>query len=115
MSSTDVNYHFKQFGSKMQTLGILALLSFIFGLIANFVAVVGIINFIILIITLIVLFSALGEAKEAGYKLNNRLLIEFRSKIVTAFILFLVGYFFLIGGTIGLAAVLIYTESIAAV
>jgi hypothetical protein len=108
MSNKSVEKEFQSFGSKCQTLGILAILGFIFGLIANFVPAIGIINFVVQIIILIMLFSALGNAKEAGYALNNRLLQEFRSKIILAVILFIIGILFLLGGTMGLVAVITY-------
>ncbi|TFF63645.1 MAG: zinc ribbon domain-containing protein [Promethearchaeota archaeon] len=97
MASKDVNYEFSQFGSKMKKLGILSILGFIFGLLSNLFLVLGIINIIIIIISLAVLFSALGNAKEAGYILNNRLLHEFRSKIIKAFILYLIGLILFFG------------------
>ncbi|TFG04166.1 MAG: zinc ribbon domain-containing protein [Promethearchaeota archaeon] len=108
MSKKDINSNFAEFGSKMQTLGILAILLFVFGIISNFVAYLGIVNLILWIISLIIFFSALGEIKEVAYALNNRTLHEFRSKIIYSLIIFFIGYFFLIGGLIGLAAVIIY-------
>jgi len=114
MSNVNVNKEFQSFGSKCQTLGILSILAFIFGLIANFVPPIGIINFIVQIIILIILFSALGNAKEAGYALNNRLLQEFRSKIILAVILFLIGLLFFLGGTMGLVAVITYAPGAGA-
>ena len=86
----------------MKTLGILSLLGFLFGLLSNFIPFLGIINIIIAIIILIILFSALGNAKEVAYALNNRLLHEFRSKIRSAYILFVIGMLFMVGPLIGL-------------
>lgn len=109
MSNIDINYEFSQFGSKAKTLGILSILGFIFGLIGNFVPVFGFINLVISIIILVILFSALGILRKIGDSLNNRLLIECRSKIINAFILFLIGMFFFF-----LAIVLISNNAIGA-
>ncbi len=101
MSNIDVNYEFSQFGSKMKTLGILAILGFIFGLLSNFIPFLGFVNFVIVIIMLIVLFSALGIIRNIANALNNNLLIQFRSKIINSFILLIIGLFFFYLGIIG--------------
>ena len=78
----------------MKTLGILAILGFIFALIGFFVPALGFVNLVIQIIMLIILFSALGNSKNAANALNNNLLVQFRSKIINAFILWIIGLFF---------------------
>jgi hypothetical protein len=105
----NVNLQFSEFGGKMKTLGILAILGFLFSIIANFIQFFSFINIIVQILVLVFILSALGNAKEIGYALNNRYILEFRSKIILAIILFLVG---LLLFTVGI--VLIYVGAIGA-
>ena len=78
----------------MKTMGILAILGFLFGLLANFISALGFVNLVIQIIMLVILFSALGNSRNAANALNNNLLVQFRSKIINAFILWIIGLFF---------------------
>ncbi|MBD3256294.1 MAG: zinc-ribbon domain-containing protein [Candidatus Lokiarchaeota archaeon] len=100
MATPDINFHFREFGTKMPTLGILTILIFLFNLIGIFFVIASLIGWILSVIALIILLSALKEAREAGYKLNNHLLLEFRSKIVNAIILNIIGSLMLFVGTI---------------
>ncbi len=112
--SSDVNTKFQQFGSKVLALAILALLSFIFGLSGYFNSGVMGVNFAVQLGLFIVLLLALKDIKEIGYALNNRLLLEFRAKLLYAIVLFIIGFIFFFGGFAGIIAVFIFSPSIAA-
>jgi len=77
----------------MQTIGILAILSCVFGFLGfawwGFFLVSLVMQFVILIL----IFSGLGNAREANLILNDNNLGSFRSKIKKAYILFIVGLF----------------------
>jgi len=88
---SDTNYEFSRFGKKMLTLAILSIISFIFGLIGNFAWPFMIINWIIQIILLSILISAIKHTIEANKALNNEGLARFCSKIKSAAILTIVG------------------------
>jgi len=68
---SDVNYQLSRFGSKMQTIGILAILSCVFGFLGfawwGFFLVSLVMQFVILIL----IFSGLGNAREANLILND--------------------------------------------
>ncbi|MHA1724336.1 MAG: zinc-ribbon domain-containing protein [Promethearchaeota archaeon] len=91
MAQANVSRQFSLFGTKMLYLAVLSILSFIFGLLANFIFAMNIVNMILQILILIIFLLALGDIKEIGYTLNNRLLLEFRSKILYAFLLYIIG------------------------
>lgn len=94
---------------------IFSILTFIFGLIGNFNSSVGGVNVAFQIIILIIIYLALGDIKEIGFALNNRELLDFRSKLITAFLIYIIGYIFFIGGLAGLIAVLVYSPYIAVI
>jgi uncharacterized membrane protein len=81
MSNMDVRKDFYEFGKNMQIVAICTVLS---------------------IVTVIFIFIALGNIKNANLKLNNEYLEEFRSKYVRAFILRICGTIVLIVGVINM-------------
>jgi uncharacterized membrane protein YedE/YeeE len=106
MSKTNVDYEFSEFGKKAQILAILSLILFIFGIISWGVPVISFISIVILLIYIIVLLLALGNIKNAATKLNNQDLFTFRSRLITALILTLIGFIFFsigIGGILAIA------------
>ncbi|MFX0138149.1 MAG: zinc-ribbon domain-containing protein [Candidatus Hodarchaeota archaeon] len=94
---SDTNYQFSRFGTKMLTIAILSIISFILGIIGIFAPVVGIINWIIQIVILSILISATKHALEANGVLNNKDLGNFCRRIKTAAILTIIGlpFFFI--------------------
>ena len=100
MSDKNIMREFKEFGNKMNTLAILAIIIFITGIIGIFIRFVGFINLIFAVISFFIFLSALGNIKEAGYGLNNRDLLEFRSKIIIAMILGIPGLLFITLGIV---------------
>ena len=101
---SDTNYQFSQFGKKMLTLAILSIISFIFGVIGNIAWPFMIINWILQVVLLSILISAIGHTKEANEVLNNADVGNFCRKIKSAAILTIIGLlFFYIGYIIILA------------
>lgn len=88
----------------MLIIGILAIFAFIFAFAGNFVQPLNAVSWVLQIVILIIIFSALDKVKEANKTLNNKNLSEFRSKIRKAYILFIIGLFFFYLG-IGLLTV----------
>jgi len=97
---SDTNYQFSRFGTKTLTLAILSIISFILGLIGIFFLPILIINWIIQIVLLSILISAVGLIKEANNVLNNADLGNFSRKIKSAAILTIIGLLFLYIGQI---------------
>ena len=105
MSKSKVNYEFSEFGSKMKKIGILSIFTFISSIIvnignmiSNILLPVRIITLTLQIIILIIMFSALENAKEVNVMFNNRDLEEFREKIYYGFIISIIGWaLFIIG------------------
>jgi len=93
---SEVNKEFSEFGKKMLILAVLALISFVLGLIAFSVPAVQYANWAMIVVSIIVLILALGHIKTAGEALNNNeKLNSFRSKIIVALILALIGTIFI--------------------
>ena len=84
MSNMDVRKDFYEFGKSMEIVAICTVLSVVTG-------VTG-------LISLIFIFIALGNIKNANLKLNNEYLDEFRSKYVRSFILKICGTIVLMVG-----------------
>ncbi len=100
---SEVNKEFSEFGSKMLILAILALISFVLGVIAYVIPAVQYVNWAVLVVSIVILIIALGNIKTAGEALdNNEKLSSFRSKIIVALILALIGTIFI---TVGLASI----------
>jgi uncharacterized membrane protein len=100
---SEINKEFAEFGSKMLILAILALISFVLGIIAYAIPAVQYVNWAFLVVSIVVLILALGNIKTAGEALdNNTNLSSFRSKIIVALILALIGTIFV---TIGYASI----------
>jgi len=101
---SEVNKEFSEFGKKMLILAILALISFVLGIIAYAVPAIQYVNWAILVVSIVILIIALGNIKTAGEALdNNANLASFRSKIIVALILALIGTIFI---TIGYASIM---------
>ena len=87
----------------MLILAILSLISFVLGVIAYVIPAVQYVNWAFLVVSIVVLILALGNIKTAGEALdNNANLSSFRSKIIVALILALIGTIFI---TVGLASI----------
>ena len=100
---SEVNKEFSEFGTKMLILAILSLISFVLGVIAYVIPAVQYVNWAFLVVSIVVLILALGNIKTAGEALdNNANLSSFRSKIIVALILALIGTIFI---TVGLASI----------
>ncbi|MFX0072945.1 MAG: hypothetical protein ACFFAO_17850 [Candidatus Hermodarchaeota archaeon] len=105
MSDIKVNKEFSEFGKKAQILGILALISFLLSIVAFFVAVVGYVNSAVQVVSLIIMILATGNIKRAGLALKNQSLLAFRSKIIIALILVLIGGIIIGVGIAGIFAI----------
>ncbi len=99
--SSDIKKNFADFGQKCLILAILSLVSFVLGIIAWSVTEVNYVNWAVMVAYVVVLILATGDIKSADKTLNNDRLQQFRSKIIVAVILSLIGLI-LIG--VGLAA-----------
>ena len=84
---------------------ILSIISFVLGIIALFVQPVSYVNWVIQIVAIIVLILALGNIKKAGNALNNENLLDFRSKIILALILALIGLIIITIGWVSIVAI----------
>ena len=105
---SEVNKEFSEFGNKMLILAILSLISFVLGIIAYAIPAVQYVNWAFLVVSIVVLILALGNIKTAGEALdNNEKLSSFRSKIIVALILALIGTIFV---TIGWLTILAIVE-----
>ena len=103
---SEVNKEFSEFGSKMLILAILALISFVLGVIAYAIPALQYVNWACLVVSIIVLILALGNIKTAGEALNNNEnLSSFRSKIIVALILALIGTIFVTIGYVSIMAI----------
>ena len=103
---SEVNKEFSEFGSKMLILAILALISFVLGVIAYAIPALQYVNWAFLVVSIIVLILALGNIKTAGEALNNNEnLSSFRSKIIVALILALIGTIFVTIGYVSIMAI----------
>jgi len=88
MSNMDARNDFYEFGKNMQIVAICTVLTLVTG-------VTG-------LIALIFMFIALGNIKNANFKLNNEYLGEFRSKYIRSFILRICGTIVLTSGVINM-------------
>jgi len=89
--SSDVKKNFADFGQICLILAILSLVSFILGIIAYSVPMVNWVYYPIILVYTIFLILATVEINNADKELNNDRLQQFRSKIIVAAILGLVG------------------------
>ncbi len=90
--SNDVMREWQEFGSRMQVVAILSVLTFVipfFGL-----------------LELIFIFMALGNIRNIYYKNPDPNLMEFRSKYIISFVVSLLGIFVIISGALGLVLTL---------
>ena len=86
LSDNELNSLWNSFGKNMNLVAIMTVLTFVTGITG--------------IIALIFLFLALGNIKMINYRLNSQYLDEFRSKIITSFILKMVTIPILIVGIV---------------
>ncbi len=98
MSDINVYEKFANFGSKMKTLGVISLINillsltfFIFPIL--FFALLGLI-----FLSFILIFLALKHIKQIGQAIESKLLLSFRSKYITGYILSAIGFFLFIIG-----------------
>jgi len=94
MLNEKVMKEFQEFGSRMSIIAILSILSFVLPFVG--------------IIELIFIFMALGNIKRICFESPNMNLMEFRSKYIIAFVISLLGGFFLFGAMIFLVIFVIY-------
>ncbi len=104
------NKEFSSFGTKCLILVILLLIPFVLGIVAWFIEFVGYVNWgIQLIILVIVILAAVNfgfQLRSAGKALNNNdKLLGFRSKIIMATTLTLIGVIFIGVGILVIVAV----------
>ena len=97
---SDTNYQFSRFGSKALVIAILSIIGFILGIIGNFAPPILIINWILQVVILSILISAVGHIREANNVLNNTEVGNFCRKIKSAAILTIIGLIFLYIGII---------------
>jgi len=116
LSNKNVMSELSHFGDKMTKIVILTLINIVLGIFTLFIPLVGFISLIISIVIFFTFLSALGNIKEAGHGLNNRNILEFRSKIILAMILAIIGSLLLTIGLVALAITiyLTYVEFIVA-
>jgi len=91
MSGTNINKEFADFGKRIKIIAILALLSFIFGIIGAFVFIVQIVAYILSFIIIIFFLLVLGNTKRAGRELNNKKLLDFRPRFFWGTIMRFIG------------------------
>jgi len=111
MSNTDVNREFSEFGGRMKVMAILTLVSVVIGLFTGFstdFASVGFVDAVIVFVVFILFILVLGDIKSAGTMLNNKNLLSFRSKIITGFILGIIGIIIFTTGLVGLGITIFF-------
>ena len=97
MANENIIREFQEFGNRMNTIAILAILSFV-------IPFVGIIE-------LIFIFMALGNINRINQEMPNQNLMEFRSKYISSFIVSLIGLFIIFIGVFALIGVIPYIYS----
>ncbi len=91
MSSTNINMEFAKFGSRMNTIAILTLISFILTIAGAFVPIVGYIALVLSLIIIIFFLLVLGNIKRAGRELSNSELLAFTPRFLFGTIIRFVG------------------------
>jgi len=108
MSDPNINREFSEFGSRMKVMAILTLISFVIGIFTGFSTSAGFIDAVIAFVIFILYILVLGDIKSAGVMLNNENLLIFRSKIITSFILGIIGMILFITGLVGLGITIFF-------
>ena len=111
MSKSDVNREFSEFGGRMKVIAILTLISLVIGFSTGFTSFAGFFDAVIIIAVFILFILMLGDIKSAGVMLNNQNLLSYRSKIITSFILGIIGMFILTTGLVGLGITIFFIGS----
>jgi len=114
MSNTDVNREFSEFGGRMKVMAILTLISVVIGLftgVSTDFASAGFVDAVIVFVVFILFILVLGDIKSAGVMLNNKNLLSFRSKIITGFILGIIGIIIFTAGLVGLGITIFFIGS----
>jgi len=104
MADNDVKKNFSEFGFKMLILAILSLVGFLIGVISYFVAFFSYIGYVIQVAVIVVIILALVNIGRINKKLNNRDLFSFRTKIIIALLLSLIGAILITVGIAGIFA-----------
>lgn len=91
MSNENVNIEFSEFGSKIKTIAILSLISFVLGIVGLFIIGVGLIGLIFEIIIIIFFLILFGSIKRAGTILNNENLLKFKPRFLLGTIIRFIG------------------------
>lgn len=108
MSDPNINREFSEFGGRMKVMAILTLISFVIGIFTGFSTSAGFIDAVIAFVIFILYILVLGDIKSAGVMLNNENLLIFRSKIITSFILGIIGMILFITGLVGLGITIFF-------
>ena len=115
MSREQVKGSFEKFGDRMTLIMYFTIASLILSVIAWWIPLVGLITVIFSLIILFTFLSAVGNIKEAGMKLSNEDLLSFRTKIIIALILGIIGWLLFYIGLIGIGLIFLLTEITAAI
>lgn len=102
---SEVKKEFIEFGNKMFILFILAIISFVAGIIGWAVPELGFINLILMIVYFVFLILARGNIVNANKSLNNEDLTSFCKRILVAIITTIIGSIFLQIGLAGIYAI----------
>lgn len=113
MSNPDVNREFSEFGGRMKLIAILTLISVVVGIFTGFSTSVGFIDAVIILVVFILFILVLGDIRSAGAMLNNKNLLSFRSKVITSFIIGIIGAIIFTAGLVGLGITIFFIGSFA--
>ena len=108
MSNPDVNREFSEFGGRMKVIAILTLISVVIGIFTGINSSAGFFDAVIGFVVFIFYILILGDIKSAGVMLNNRNLLSFRSKIITSFILGIIGMIIFTTGLAGIGITIFF-------
>ena len=115
MSDKNILRNFEKFGDKMLLIAIMTLVNLVLSIISWFIPMVGIVTLVIGIIVFLLFLIAVGSIREAGIALNNEDLLSFRTKIIIALILVVIGNILWTIGLIGIGIVIFFAQITAAV
>ncbi len=111
MSKSDVNKEFSEFGGRMKVIAILTLVSVVIGIftgVSTDFAFIGFLDAIIVFVVFILYILMLGDIKSAGVMLNNKNLLNFRSKVIISFILGIIGMIIFTTGLVGIGITIFF-------
>lgn len=92
----------------------MTLVNLVLSIVTWFIPLVGIITIIISVIVFFLFLDAVGNIRKAGMALNNEDLLSFRTKIIIALILIVIGNILWTIGLIGIGIVIFFTVITAA-